>query len=162
MKLRLEASKKYGDLAEEKFESVYHHLIKRRATELENKYKHFDFILQDGRTVDVKTYKKIRPDGYVCVEVINVYGGIGWCHPLSPVDLIAFETKVDFVIVRKQDLLHILPKDISCTIPRQDRMDIKSKIDVFTGRSSSKYFDENKDVFTYKHFDEILKIKIDL
>lgn len=162
MDSRLKYCENHGKMAEDGFAFVFSHLIKRKSTENENKYKHFDFILKDGHTVDVKSHKKIRPDGYVCLEVINVTGGIGWCHPLSLVDLIAFETKDDWVVVLKQDLIRLLPDEINGTIPRMDRMPIEDKIGVFTGRKSSKYLDENKDVFCYVHIDEIKKYKIEL
>ena len=160
MESRIKSCENNGELAESAFAFIYSQLIDRRSTPRENKYKHIDFFLKDGRTVDVKAKTKITPNNNVCVEVINVYGSVGWCHTLSAVDLIAFETYNDFVIVQNKDLIKLLPDTIPCTIPREDRMSEKKRLNVFTGRKSSKYFETNKDVFTYIPFGLIEQIKI--
>lgn len=149
-----------GKRAEDIFLEKYSVKILRKGTERENKYDHIDFVLKDGRTVDVKSNTKIREDGLVCVEIINVTGGIGWCHPLSRVDLIAFQLKDEsFKIVLKRDLLSIL----NCTIPREvrraDRIPAKELVGKVGGRKTSKYLETNKDVFTYVELTEILKLK---
>ena len=162
MKAKIASCEKNGDLAENAFEFLYSHLIDRKSTLKENKYNHIDFILKDGRTVDVKAKSKITPNNNICIEVINVYGYAGWCHTLSLVDLIAFEVSDDFVIVQNKDLIKLLPDTIPCTIPRQDRMSEDKRLNVFTGRRSSKYFETNKDIFTYIPFSFIEQIKIEL
>lgn len=162
MEQKLKQSKERGNLSEAAFEFVYSHLIKRKATTHEDYQKHFDFILKSGKTVDIKNKRRLRSDGLVCVEVVNVTGGIGWCHPLSLVDYIAFETDDDFVIVQKQDLLKILPDQINSNILRKDHIEPKSLLGKFGGRESSQFNETNQDVFTYVYFKDIEKLKIEL
>lgn len=150
-----------GNRAEDLFLCSYYNQILRKASKQENMYSHIDFVLKSGQTVDVKSKTKIK-DGYVCIEVVGITGHIGWCHPLSKVDLIAFQLEDNsFKIVLKDDLLNLIDCTIPSLIQRQDRIQPKEALKKWVGRKTGKY-GNNKDVFTYVLLDNILKLKSQL
>jgi hypothetical protein len=83
---------------------------------------HFDLIVKakyhDGHTkdfkVDVKSMKKFNrqdeqiQDEWIWVEFKNVYGKSGWLY--GEADLIAFEVKEGFLLVKRDDLLALAEK----------------------------------------------------
>ena len=153
-----------GSKAEKLFSDTYSHLIDRKSLRSEDMGLHYDYILKSGLTVDVKAYTKVK-SGFVCIEVINVRGDVGWCHPFCLVDLIAFRVEFNrFHTVLKNDLLHFI-KIKAGEIPHYTEVNrsntnwINPRLYQWRGRVSGKDGVTRKDVFTYITKNDLLRLK---
>lgn len=75
-----------------------------RPATLNEQYKHIDYVLKTGTTIDVKSNKKDPTE--VWLEYKNVRGGDGWLVA-NNLDLVAFERVDDFIIVKRVELLKL-------------------------------------------------------
>ena len=93
--------------SEEQFYSLFITENKRPATKYEDKFLHFDMVI-NGVKIDVKGLKKVnRSDDQVnpdihWVEVVNVRGNDGWLY--GKADRIAFEIADGYLLINRLDL----------------------------------------------------------
>lgn len=80
-------------------------------------YKHIDFYLEDGRSVDVKTHKTINSNDrkgvshkYTWIELVNVAGNRGWID--GEATHIAFSLTTHYVIVSRIMLRDMVRENI--------------------------------------------------
>lgn len=126
-----------GDAAEEAFRKIAenHGFMVIKSTREEDMRHHIDFFLDDDQSVlsvDVKARKKIsRRDANYCddwtyVEFRLPMGGKGWLYH-EDVDLIAFETPDDFIIVERDKLRQLAEVMVDRNTVVSDPHDAKYK-----------------------------------
>jgi hypothetical protein len=104
---RMASSRMEGNLCESRFAAIFPGI--KPSTKEENIFKHIDFFLPDGTSVDVKG--KNKPDE-IWVEILNVKGNKGWLY--GEADIIAFELVEvgGFVMVNTDELRVFVAKHV--------------------------------------------------
>jgi hypothetical protein len=131
---RMASSRMEGNLCESRFAAIFPGI--KPSTREENIFKHIDFFLPDGKSVDVKG--KNKPDE-IWVEILNVKGNKGWLY--GDADLIAFEMVEmgGFVMVDTSELRDFVAANITKEFTtkhesyrklyrRKERLDIITKL----------------------------------
>lgn len=131
---RMAASRAAGDQCESRFAAIFPGI--QKSTKEENIFKHIDFFLPDGTSVDVKG--KNKPDE-IWVEILNVRGNKGWMY--GDADYIAFEMVElgGFIMVKTSELREYVEQNIEKTFTnkhgaykklyrRSGRLDIITKL----------------------------------
>lgn len=101
--------------SEEEFYSLFKTENKRLATDYEDKFLHFDMIIDDIK-IDVKGLKKRNRGDSTAnseihwVEFQNVHGNVGWAK--GEADKIAFETLNGYLIINRLDLYEFCKRKI--------------------------------------------------
>lgn len=125
---------------------------------------HIDYKTLSGLNIDVKGNKNSHKYGYVLIEINNVNGNHGWCHPDSKADIIAFEFDNGFFFFKKNDLYNLAIN----LAGEPDFVDRNAKIRHKDGSWRYIYNDvknkwlgrwERKDVFTFIHKSELLELE---
>lgn len=126
-------------------EARFFKLVKgKEGTPQEDVKDHIDGRMKDGRTVDVKGFKRSHANGYILVEFKNVSGNNGWASKGSKADLIAFEFEKGFVVVDKEELRKFSQgKLLSSEVIRRNKIPASAGLYKLCGRAN------RKDVFTY-------------
>jgi hypothetical protein len=136
-----------GQKAESLFarSAINHGWIVEPAPEDSNKNEHFDYIMsKDGRSlnVEVKSLKRMRrkdsevQDEHVWIELHGVRkDDQGWLY--GKADLIAFELRNSFRIVRRTDLLDLVEKLVDFNTKVEKSSQALYKLYSRSGRSDS-------------------------
>ena len=148
-KNRLQHSLKIGLDGEALFKEITS-AIKSEAAEDK---KHIDFHWE-GKKVDVKGLKKTQKLGYLLIEMINVYGGAGWCSKDSQAEYIAFQFPERILDLNKNVLRNkVINLCEKYTEPlRKNRIPIEEGLYKWIGRYN------RQDVFTYIKLSDVIDI----
>jgi hypothetical protein len=104
--------KERGDYCENLFKTILHNkkIYCKKSTNIEDRYKHFDFTIRlkkNNKTIDVKAIKKIEnkfQDEYYYIEIKNDWNYEGWIY-CEYMDLVGFECFDNFMIYKRKDIL---------------------------------------------------------
>lgn len=101
-------NKNKGRLIEREFELRFKDRIVRKATQVEDIFRHFDFVMsaKDGteKKVDVKSGNK--DENVLRVEIVNRMGEEGWLYGES--DYIVYSQENDWFFVETKDLVKMV------------------------------------------------------
>lgn len=78
-----------------------------KSCEKDDMFKHIDFYLNNGQSVDVKASNKVfNSEHYVWIELMNIYGNKGWIN--GKATFIAFSLGDRYVFFKRRELKYFV------------------------------------------------------